>query len=168
MSNKFVLAGFSAIGKTTLARKYKNVYDLESSDFRWDNSGLEDIPKEKRKGLKRKENVNWPQNYIDEILKKLQEYDIVLIWVHYDILDILDEKKIPFIICFPEKQSLDFYRERCIKRGNSIEHIERIMSIYDNKIQQSNKYKQEKYFLKDNETLEDFLLDNKFRLIKYE
>ncbi len=33
MSKSILVAGFGAIGKTTLASKYKNILDLESSLF---------------------------------------------------------------------------------------------------------------------------------------
>ena len=58
MNKPLIIAGFAGIGKTTLAKKYKNVIDLESSIYKWDNTGFEDVPVEQRKGIIRKENPN--------------------------------------------------------------------------------------------------------------
>ena len=33
--NGILIAGFGAIGKTTVAKKYKNLLDLESSNFKY-------------------------------------------------------------------------------------------------------------------------------------
>lgn len=54
MSKGIIVAGFGAIGKTTLGNKYDNVIDMESGYYQWDNTGFENIPYEQRKGKKRK------------------------------------------------------------------------------------------------------------------
>ena len=60
MSKGIIVAGFGAIGKTTLQQKYKDVIDMESGMYQWDNVGFEDIPYEKRKGTTdRKRNKEW-------------------------------------------------------------------------------------------------------------
>ncbi len=55
MSKGIIIAGFGAIGKTTLGNKYDNIVDMESGYYQWDNTGFENIPyeqrKEKKKGL---------------------------------------------------------------------------------------------------------------------
>mgnify|MGYP006070278029 FL=1 len=94
MSKGIIIAGFAGVGKTTLA----NVIDLESSIYKWDNTGLENIPVEARKGTKRNQNKEWPLNYINEIKKQVELYDIVLVWIHPDVLDIYDKYDISYII----------------------------------------------------------------------
>ncbi len=37
MSKGIIVAGFGAIGKTTLQQKYKDVIDMESGMYQWDN-----------------------------------------------------------------------------------------------------------------------------------
>lgn len=49
MNKPLIIAGFAGIGKTTLAKKYKNVIDLESSIYKWDNTGFEDVQLNKEK-----------------------------------------------------------------------------------------------------------------------
>ena len=85
---RLVIAGFGAIGKTTLAQKHKNVVDLESSSFKYIiDDELKKLSIEQRKGLKsRKLNPDYPENYFQAIVESLKIADIVLISVHADIL----------------------------------------------------------------------------------
>ena len=53
MSKGIIVAGFGAIGKTTLGNKYDNIIDMESGYYQWDNTGFENIPYEQRKGTNR-------------------------------------------------------------------------------------------------------------------
>lgn len=44
-----IISGFAGIGKNCLGNKYKNVIDLESSDYKWLYSAeLENMDKEKQ------------------------------------------------------------------------------------------------------------------------
>lgn len=64
-----IIAGFPCIGKTTMAKRFNNVLDLSSTKFHY---LIEDnLIGEKLKGNENSltVNPNWPQNYIDEILK---------------------------------------------------------------------------------------------------
>ena len=69
MSKGIIVAGFGAIGKTTLGNKYDNIIDMESGYYQWDNTGFESIPYEQRKGKKeRPKNKDWPTNYHHAVL----------------------------------------------------------------------------------------------------
>lgn len=166
MKKPLIIAGFAGIGKTTLANKYKNVIDLESSVYRWDNTGLEDIPVEARKGTIRKENAKWPNNYIEEIKKQSSNYDIILVWIHPDVLKIYDENNIDYVLCYPDKDSLKIYEKRYIERGNNKEYIERVINTYDMRLNQFREKNAQKIILKGNETLEDYLLNHNYKLVK--
>lgn len=166
MNKCLIIAGFAGIGKTTLAEKYKNVYDLESSPYKWDNTGYEDLSIEQRKGTTRKENELWPQNYLSEIKSKSLIYDILLVWVHPDVLDLYDNENIEYVICYPCKQALEEYRQRYINRGNNENYINRVIDSYDFRVKQWNEYPNEKIILNCNETLEDYLLNNNYKLIE--
>ena len=86
-----LIAGFGAIGKTTVSKKYDNVIDLESSSFKYIiDDELKKLNPEERKGLKsRKLNKEFPDNYYNEIMKDLEIYDIVFISMHNEIINLL-------------------------------------------------------------------------------
>ena len=69
-----LIAGFGAIGKTTVSKKYNNVMDLESSSFKYIiDDELKKLNPEEGKGLKsRKLNKEFPNNYYNEIMKNLE------------------------------------------------------------------------------------------------
>ena len=51
MQKTLIIAEFAGVGKTTLAKKYKNVIDIESSPYKWDYSGMDITNLENLKGL---------------------------------------------------------------------------------------------------------------------
>mgnify|MGYP000372056632 CR=1 FL=1 len=108
MSKGIIVAGFGAIGKTTLGNKYDNVIDMESGYYRWDNTGFENIPYEQRKGKKeRPENIEWPDNYYKAIIEARKKYDVVLTSMHWHLLDFFEKNNIcrfqPLSGHFPRK-----------------------------------------------------------------
>jgi len=164
MSKCIVIAGFAGIGKTTLAKKYINVCDLDSTAYNWHNTEHENFNDEQLKGLIRKPNPLWPQNYIDEIKNKMQEYDILLVKSNPDILEIYDREGIPYIICYPCKEALNEYKQRYVNRGNNAIYIEKTINSYDLKVQKWNEKPNDKIVLKLNEMLETYLLKNGYNL----
>jgi len=120
MKKGIIVAGFGAIGKTTLGNKYDNIIDLESGYYQWDNNGFEDIPYEKRKGTKlRKLNRDWPENYHQAVLKAREEYEVVLTSMHWHLLDFLEKNNIEYYLAYPTLDSEKVLEERCYARGNN-------------------------------------------------
>lgn len=120
MSKGIIVAGFGAIGKTTLHEKYKDVIDMESGMYQWDNVGFEDIPYEKRKGTTdRKKNKEWPQNYFKAILEAQEKYKIVLTSMHWDLLNFFESNNIEYYLAFPSLDSEKVLEKRCYDRGNN-------------------------------------------------
>ena len=79
MGKGTIVCAFATCGKSYLGKKYSNVIDLESSEYKHDNSDLKDIPVEKRKGTFRKLNSKWPNNYYKAIIEAQEKYDVVLV-----------------------------------------------------------------------------------------
>ena len=125
---RIIISGFAGIGKTTLQKKFPNVIDLESSDYKWvyDDSNTESLDKEQRKGVtNRKQNPLWPINYVEEIIKKSLEYDIVLISQDLDMRNALKDSGAKYYVCFPKKECKDDFIKRYKDRGNN----ERFISL---------------------------------------
>lgn len=130
--NGILIAGFGAIGKTTVAKKYKNVLDLESSNFKYIiDDDLKLLSVEERKGIKtRKLNKKFPENYYNAIIENLYKNNIVLISMHKEIINMLKHNKIDYIVVYPKEDMLEEIIERCEKRGNSQEFLAGIKDAY--------------------------------------
>lgn len=159
---RIIIAGFSGIGKTTLAKKYKNVIDLDASEYVYDETDLLDINIEKRKGEYRKPNLNWPSNYIEAIKKSLNKYDIVLVWDREDIIEEYIKNEFNFIVCYSSKNDLDNYVKRYKNRGNTDKYIKMKLSQYDKRIKLYDELRLKRIILNNNETLENWLLKNNY------
>lgn len=167
MKNGIVIAGFSGIGKTTISKKYSNIIDLDSAEYAYDDSSILNIPFEKRKGMRRKPNRNWPQNYINAIKKAVEKFDIVLVWDRQDIVKEYLKNDIEFSLCYPDEKDLVFYIDRFKSRGNSEEYIKMKLTQYKDNMIFFKNLSCEKIILHNNETLEDYLL-KKYELVKKE
>lgn len=161
-----IIAGFSGIGKTTLGKKYKNVIDLDSAEYAYDDTDISYLSLEQRKGMSRKKNKNWPENYIKAINEAKEKYDYVLVWDRLDIINEYIKNNIDFILCYPSYSSLDIYKQRYKDRGNSNVYIEKKIKEYDEKMKFFNKLNVEKIVLDGNDTLENYLLRKGYNLIK--
>ena len=76
MINGIIIAGFATCGKSVLGKKYSNVIDLESSNYKHNNTNIKNIPIEARKGTKREISKEWPDNYYNAISEAIKKYDI--------------------------------------------------------------------------------------------
>lgn len=154
-----LIAGFGAIGKTTLSKKYKNVIDLESSSFKYIiDDRLKKIPTEERKGLKtRKLNPKFPINYYTEIIDNLEKNNLVLISMHNEIIDLLEENNINYYVVYPEEDMLDEIIERCKKRGNKKDFLSGVKDAYYRLYPSKSK---NVIWMKKGEYLEEILIKN--------
>lgn len=157
LSFPLIIAGFSGIGKTTLAAKYKNVIDLDAATYVYTDIGLEHLSLEERKGLKRPSNPNWPMNYIEAIQSAIKRYDIILVWDRPDIVNMYLSHHIPFLLCYPSRDSLREYYDRFISRGNSKSYANMKMDQYETRLSFYQQLPVDKIILGSKETLEDYL-----------
>ena len=49
MAKGIIIAGFATCGKSVLGKKYSNVIDLESSNYKYNTTGLKNVSVEMRK-----------------------------------------------------------------------------------------------------------------------
>ena len=127
-----LIGGFIAIGKSTLAKKYSNIIDVESSDFSYIiDKELRDIPVEQRKGLKNRiKNSEYPLNYYNELISKRKKNNIVLFACKPEVVNLLDKNNVDYYIVYPEEQMLDEIIQRCKNRENNQEFISKIKKVY--------------------------------------
>ncbi len=164
---KVIIAGFAGVGKTFLAKKYKNVIDLESSRFVYDYSNVPETEYEKMKGTKNRiPNKNFPENYINAIFDSLKKYDVILLWLTPDMLQLYEQHNIKYSICYPSEKAFESYVERYKSRGNNDEWIQKVCGYYPKCVAQLQSNNHPKIILKENETLESFLLKKGYKLIK--
>lgn len=169
MSKGVIIAGFGAIGKTTLGNRYQNVIDLESGYYQWDNTGFENIPYEKRKGrgVIRNLNPNWPNNYHEAILKAQDNYDIVLTSMHVGLLEYFKKNKIPFFLAYPTLDSIDEIIKRCYDRGNNSTFTEKLRkNIVDWQNRKDNSMIIKLLTIPKDKYLEDILIEEGIMTIK--
>ncbi len=161
MSKGIVIAGFGAIGKTTVGNKYDNFIDLESSYYKWDNTGLSNLSSEELKGIVRPINKEWPINYYKAIVDAREKYDIVLTSMHEHVLKFLEKNKIDYYLAFPTLDSVDIIKQRCYLRGNN-ENFVRILidTLYDFNQKINDYHPIEIFIINKNEYLEDVLIKN--------
>ncbi len=163
MSKGIIVAGFGAIGKTTLGNKYQNVIDMESGMYRWDNTGFEDIPYEQRKGKKdRPENKDWPNNYYSAIIEAMKDYDIVLTSMHWHLLEYLEKNNIEYYLAYPTLDSEEILEKRCYDRGNNKVFTDKLKINLKNWYIKLKDYNPKKILvIEKNEYLEDVLKKEK-------
>ena len=166
-NNSIIISGFGGVGKTFLAKKYKNVVDLESSPYKYYYSDVKTVDYEKLKGCKNRTiRKEWPENYINAIKKALTEYDIVCVRYNGDEeVDFYDTYGLDYIVCYPTKSAYKKYIKRFKDRGNSKAWIEKNKVYYETAYQRCKNFKGKKILLHDDETLEDALIKRNYILI---
>ncbi len=158
MHKKIIVAGFGAIGKTVVGNKYDNIIDLESSNYKWDNTGYDNIKPEGLKGIVRPINVNWPSNYYKAILEATKKYNIVLTSMHDYVLKFFEENDIEYYLAIPTLDSVGIIIERCYNRGNNKKFIDILIKTLYDFDSRLNEYHPIKVLrLNKNEYLEDLL-----------
>jgi hypothetical protein len=160
MRRVVVIAGTAGVGKTELAKRYKNVIDLESSTFSWLYPKGTDV--EAMKGVAgRIDHPEWPQNYITAIKDAMTKYDYVCVGgsLEKNFANYI-EAGIDFEIFTLERDAIPEYVERFVNRGNSREWAERVYARYDEYLPRYQAVGKKMTLLGVGETLESFLLQN--------
>ncbi len=165
MAQGIIIVGFATCGKSILGKKYSNVIDLESSNYKHNNFGFENVPVEERKGTKRKINKEWPYNYYKAINEAIRRYDVVLVQLKPEHLDYFDENNIKYSIAYPNINNWEEVRKKCINRGNNEDFINRLKEVFMPYWEDVLKRNYEHlYIINNNETLESVLIENNIKL----
>lgn len=165
MTNGIIIAGFATCGKSILVKKYSNVIDLESSNYKHNNTNIKNIPIEARKGIKREINKEWPDNYYKAISEAVQKYDVVLVQLKPEHFDYFDKNDIKYSIAYPNIDNWEDVKRKCINRGNNENFIRKLKEVFIPFYEDSLKRNYENfYIINANETLESVLIENNIEL----
>ncbi len=116
-----IISGFAGIGKTdfnSYVPYYQKAtyYDLPSAMFR--------------------KNDGWEKVYVDCAEALCEKYDYVFVSTHDVVIDELISRNSKFYIVYPKGHCKEEYKQRFIKRGNSLEYIDKFMRNWDKFIAQ--------------------------------
>ncbi|NTW45729.1 MAG: hypothetical protein HGB18_01580 [Candidatus Moranbacteria bacterium] len=156
-----VISAWICAGKTYLTKKYNNIIELPSGDYKYILTEEQKavVNKESLKSTKREINPAWPNNYYDAILKEVKNgiYDIVLIAPCMPFSEMRDYG-IEFVLAYPDPTCKEEYIERARERGANEEFVKRIetniQSDFEDFVNQPN----EKIIMQPGEYLEDALI----------
>lgn len=150
----FVYA-FTATGKSTVAKKYSNVIDMESTLYKYIGNLNED---ESMKSTIRELNKEWPENYFKALIQVKDKYDYILI--SDEICDkFLKENNFEYWWIYPRINLKEEYMNRCKKRGNNDEFIKWYSKLWEEWIEKckNDKLATKHIELQSNQYLEDVL-----------
>lgn len=164
-----IIAAFAGVGKSYIGKKYKNILDLESTYYKWLENGVAHLTEEERKGNKNRVlNPNWPKNYIAEIIRQKDNYDIVLIQLSHkrlnneQIFEYFKENNIEFYVARPNLSGWKHIEQRLKNRGNTNDFIYQVKDNFEIFIEEFSKNTYNQIIIEDGEFLEDALIKNKF------
>lgn len=118
--NIIISSYHAAVGKTTLAKKFENCFDLESNCYTkiW----MENLEVEKRKGRTKGsvKNPMFPHNYVSDLLNIIATHHNAIICIsgHPEMLALLDGLEIKYVTVYPSDDMEALIISRCIQRGN--------------------------------------------------
>lgn len=156
-----IISAWICTGKTYLSKKYENIIELPSGDYKYiltdEQKAIEN--KESLKSTKRELNPAWPINYYDAILKeaKYKKHDIILIAPCMPFEE-MRNYGINFLLAYPDPVCKEDYKKRARNRGANEEFVKRIETTIHNDFDEFLKQPNEKIILKPGEYLEDALI----------
>lgn len=77
---ELLIMAYMGTGKTELESRYKDIVDFDFQDYKYIyDESIRDLPLEQRKGLTnlRTENPDYPQNFLEDAVKLLNDGKIV-------------------------------------------------------------------------------------------
>ena len=129
-----IIAAYAGTGKTTAAKlNPETVIDFVCMPYKYYLNPIQnDMDSETCKA--NSDNImrsDWPFNYVSALKDSLGKNKILLIPTDLNVLSLLQDEKIPYILCYPQRSAKKIYRKRFIERGNTEEFIEVFIGGWD-------------------------------------
>ena len=156
-----VISAWNKKKKTHLTKKYPNITELPSGDYKYilteKQKALEN--KESLKSTERKINPEWPTNYYKAILNEVnsEKHDIILIAPCMPF-DEMRSYGIDFLLAYPDPACKEEYKVRAKSRGANEDFIQRVETKIQSDFEEFLKQPNDKIILQSGEYLEDALI----------
>ncbi len=156
-----IISAWICAGKTYLTKKYDNVTELPSGDYKYILTEEQKavVNKESLKSTQRAINPAWPQNYYDAILEEAKNglHEIILIAPCMPFEE-MRNYGIDFILAYPEPACKDEYKRRARSRGANEEFVKRVETKIETDYAEFLNQPNEKIIIQQGEYLEDALI----------
>lgn len=126
-----VIAAFTGTGKTYFCSKHTEALDLVCMPFKYENLSLEFEPERCKVDPENIISLDWPFNYIDEIIRQLPQYKYVVIPSDGLVCSLLREEGITYYLCYPDRSLKEEYRKRFLERGNTQNFLDVFIDRWD-------------------------------------
>jgi len=159
--NPLIISAWICTGKTYLTKKYQNIIELPSGDYKYILTDEQKAVKNKEslKSTKRELNPKWPINYYDAILKEKsnRKYNIILIAPCMPFKEMRD-CGIDFLLAYPDPICKEEYKNRAKNRGANEDFVNRVETTIQTDFEEFLRQPNEKIILQAGEYLEDALI----------
>ena len=127
-----IIAAYAGTGKTTLAEMYPdNVTDFVCMPYKYHLSPDYDSGEAGKGNPYNIMREEWPQNYVEAIKSALTTGKTLLIPSDVNVLALLRQEKIPYTLCYPQRDAKEIYRQRFIDRGNTEDFLSIFIDGWD-------------------------------------
>ena len=165
MKKGIIVVAFAGTGKTSCAKKYNNIYDLDHLLYKYSypKEVIKNKTFEELKGLTqiREQRRNWLENYFAKLSECLEKYDIVFMPSNGEIMDYLEQTNQSYFLCYPTIESKEIYIKRYQERGTHSKWIHKMDQNFEENIKSLQKRNAQKIVLRGKETLEEKLQELK-------
>jgi len=115
-----IIAGFSGIGKTTLAALYpQSVVDFVCMPYEYKVDENEVFTEASKASFDYEFIFGWEENYVKAIKQNMSNDKILLIPSDFRVLSLFKKEAIQYIICYPKREAKKTYHKRFIERRNT-------------------------------------------------
>lgn len=135
-----IIAAYAATGKTTLAKLYpEKIVDFVCMPYKYQLEPDENCGETCKANPDNIMRDDWPYNYVYAIMEIMNSGRHILIPTDLFVLMSLRMEKIPYLLCYPQRNAKDVYLQRMLNRGNTEAFIDIFIGRWDDFISEFEK-----------------------------